>query len=147
MWYFLLLVVKSTASTEPDLNQRPKDYCQILVSHYSPLLYQLGCQWNLSDEYAITELKLFPYKIFYFFKFLAEKSTASTHPYLDQRPKDYWQIFISHHSPLLDQLSYRWNLSYTDAPTEMKLLPFMICYFLKLLAENSIASTEPDLNQ
>ena len=25
MGYFLLLVVESTASTEPDLNQRPKD--------------------------------------------------------------------------------------------------------------------------
>ena len=125
-FFFKLLVENSTGSTEPDLNQRHKDYCQILISNYSAPLYQLSCQWNLSDEFASTELKLLPYKIFYFFKYLAENSNESTEPDLNQRPKDYCQTLISHYSPLLYQLSYQWNLSYEDPSTEMKLLPYKI---------------------
>ena len=136
------LAENSTASTEPDLNQRPKDYCQILISHYSPPLYQLSNQWNLSDEYASTEFKLLRYKIFYFFNYLAENSTASTEPDLNQRPKDYSQILISHYSPPLFQLSYQWNLSYEYASTEFKLFRYKIFYFFNYLAENSPPSTE-----
>ena len=110
--FFNLLVENSTVSIEPDLNQRPKDYCQILISNYSVPLYQLSYQWNLSYEYASTELKLLPYKIFYFFKYLAENSNESTEPDLNLRPKDYCQILISHYSPPLFQLSYQWNPSY-----------------------------------
>ena len=127
-FFFKLLVENSSACTEPDLKQRPRDYCQILISHFSPPLYQLSYQWNLFFEYASTDLKLLPYKIFYFFKYLAENSTASSQPDLKQRPEDYWQIFISHYSPPVWQLSYQWNLSYEHASTEMKLLPYKICY-------------------
>ena len=145
--FFNYLAEKSTASTEPDLNQRPKDYCQILISHYSPALYQLSYQWSLSYEYASTEIKLFRYKIFYFFNYLAENSTASTELDLNQPPKDYCQIFISHYSPPLCQLSYQWNLSYEYASTEFKLLCYKIFNFFNYLAENITASTEPDSNQ
>ena len=144
---FKLLVENSTAFTEPELNQRPKDYCQIFISQYSPLLYQLSYQWNLSYQYVSTERKLLPYKIFYFFKLLAENCTVSTEVDLNQRIKDYWHIFISDYSPPLYQLSDQWNFSYKDASTEIKLLQFKICYFSKLLAENSTASTQLDLNQ
>ena len=129
------------------MNQRPKDYSQILISHYSPPLYQLSYQWNLSDEYASTEFKLLRYKIFYFFNYLAENSTATTEPDLNQRPKDYCQILISHYSPPLYQLTYQWNLSYEYASTEFKLFRYKIFFFFNYLAENSPPSTEPDLNQ
>ena len=132
IWHFLeLLVENSTVSTKPDLNQRAKDYWQIFISNYSSPLYQLRYQWNLSYADARTEIKLLPYKICYFLKLLAEKSTASTEPDLNQGPKDYCQILISHYSPPLYQLSYQWNLSDEHASTEMKLLPYKICYFLK----------------
>ena len=85
-------------------------------------------------------MKLLPYKFWYFSKLIVENSSGSTEPDLNQRPKDYWAIFISHYSLPLYQLSYQWNLSYETAGTEMKLLPFKICYFLKLLAQNSTAS-------
>ena len=119
-----LLVENSSASTELDLNQRPKDYCQIFISHYSPPLFQLRYQWNLSYADARTEIKLLPYKIFYFFKLLAENSTTSTEPDSSQRPKDYCQSLISNYSGPLYQLRNQWNLSDNDASTEMKLLPF-----------------------
>ena len=125
-----LLVENTTASTEPDLNQRPQDYCQILISHYSPPLYQLSYQWNLSYEYGNTKMKLFQYKIHYVLKLLAEKRTVSTEPDLNQRPKDYYQILIIHYSPPLYELSDQWNLSYQDGSAEMKFLPYKICYFL-----------------
>ena len=130
MFFFKLSAENSSASTELDLNQRPKDYFQILISHYSPPLYQLSYQWNLSYIDPSTEMKLLPYKIQYFFKLLVENSSASSQPDLNQRPKDYWQILISHYSPPLYQLSYQWNLSYADARTEMKLVLFKICCFL-----------------
>ena len=143
LFFFKLLVENSTPSTEPDLNQQPKHYCQILLSHYSPPLYQLSYQWNLSYDYAGTGLKFLPYKIFYFFKYLAENSTASTELDMNQRPKDDCQILISHYSPPIYQLRYQWNLIYEHRITEMKLLPYKICYFSK----NCSASTELDLNQ
>ena len=146
-YFSKLSLENSTACTHPDLNQRPKDYCQILISRYSSPLYQLSCQLKLSDEYASTELKLLPDKSFHFFKYLAENSTASTQPDLNQRSKDYWQILISHYSLPLFHLSYKWNLSYEYGSTEFKLHPYQIFYFFKLLAENSTASTELDLNQ
>ena len=117
-----------------------------MISHYSPPLYQLSYKWNVSYEYASTEFRLFRYKIFYFFNYLVENSTASTDPDLKQRPKDYCQILILHYSPPLCQLSYQWNLSYEYASTECKLLRYKIFYFFNYLAENSTASTEPDLN-
>ena len=145
--FIYYLAENSTASNEPVFNQRPKDYYQILISHYSPPLCQLSYQWNLSYEYASTEFKLLRYKIFYFFNYLAENSTASTEPDLKRRPKDYCQILISHYSPPIYQLSYQWNLFYEYASTEFKLLCCKIFYFFNYLAENSTASTEPDLNQ
>ena len=146
--YFLELSLEnSTACTYLDLNQRPKDYCQILISRYSPALYELSYQWNLSDSDSCIGMTLLPCKICYFFKLLAENSTASTEPDLNQRPKDYCQILISHYSPPLYQLSYQWNLSYEYASTELKLLPHKIFYSIKYLAENSTVSTERDLNQ
>ena len=130
IWYFLeLLVENSTVSTQLDLNQGAKDYWQIFISHYSTPLYQLRYQWNLSYTDARTEIKLLPYKICYFLKLLGENLTASTEPDLNQRPKDYCQILISHYSPPLYQLSYQWNLSYEHTSTEMKLLPCKIFYF------------------
>ena len=130
IWYFLkLLVEKSNVSTEPDLNQRAKDYSQIFISHYSPPLYQLRYQWNLSYADARTEIKLLPDKICYFLKLLAENSTGSPEPDFTERPKDYCQIFMSNYSPPLCPLSYQCNLSYEHASTEMKLLPYKICYF------------------
>ena len=146
-YFFSYLTENSSESTEPGLNQRPKDYSQILISHYSPPLYQLSYQWNLSYEYASTEFKLLSYKIFYFFNYLAEHSTASTELDLNQRPKASCQILISHHSPQLYQLSYQWNLSYEYASTEFKLFRYKIFYFFNYLAENSTACTESDLNQ
>ena len=145
--FFKLLAENSSASTELDLNQRHKHFLEILISYYSPPLYQLSYRWNLSDKDPSTEMNLLPYKISYFLEWSVENSTVSTEKNLNQRAKDYWQIFISHYSPSLYQLRYQWNLSYADAGTEIKLLPYKICYFLKLLAENSAASTEPDLNQ
>ena len=148
IFYFSkLLAENSTISTEKDSNQRPKDFCQILISNYSPLLYQLHYQWNLSDSDASIEGTLLPCKIRYFSKLLVKNSTASTELDLNKRPKDCCQIFISHYSPPLYQLSYQWNLSYEHASIEMKLLPYKIFYFFKLLVENSTASTEPDSNQ
>ena len=129
------------------MNQRPKDYCQILISHYSPPLHQLSYQWNLPHEYASTEFNFFHYKNFYFLNYLKENSSESTEPGLNQRPKDYSQILISHYSPPLYQWSYQWNLSYEYASTEFKLFRYKIFYFFNYLAENSTASTEPDLNQ
>ena len=128
------------------MKQRPKDYCQILISHYSQPLCKLSYQWNLSYEDAGTEMKLLSYKIFYFFKLLAGNSRASTEVDLNQGLTDHWQIFISDYSPKLYQLSYQSNLSYEDAITEMELLPFIISYLVNLLAENSTTSAEPDLN-
>ena len=127
---------------ELDLHQQIKDYCQILISHYSPPLYQLSYQWNLSYEHASTEMKLLPYKLWYFPKLSAENSTESTELDLNQRVKKYCQILISHCSPPLYQLSYQWNLTVV-----MPLFPYKICYFLKLLLENSTACTHPNLNQ
>ena len=129
------------------MNQRPKDYCQILISHYSPALYQLSYQGSLSDEYASTEFKLLHYKIFYFFNYLAENSTASIEPDLNQRPKDYCQILISHYSSPLYQLSYQWNLPHEYASTEFNFFPYKNFYYLNYLGENSSESTEPGLNQ
>ena len=124
---------KSTVSTQPDLNQRGKDYWQILISHNSPPLYQLRYQWNLTYGDARTEINLLPHKICYFLKLLAENSTSSTEQDLNQRPKDYCQILISHYSPPFYQLSYQWNLFCEHASTEMKLFHRNICYFfLKL---------------
>ena len=143
---FKLLAGNSTASTEPELNQRPPDYCQILISNYSPPIYQLTYQWNLSYEDASTEMKLL-YKVCYFLKLLAENSTGCTELDINQRPKDYCQILISNYSPPLYQLSYQWNLSYQDTSTEMKVLPYQTWYFSALLVENSTVSTELDLNQ
>ena len=141
--YFLkLLAEDSIASTEPDLNQRPNDYCQILISHYTPPLYQLSYQSNL-----IVEMTLFLYKICYFLKLSLENSTASMYPDLNQRPKNYSHILISRYNPPLYELSYQWNLFYEHASTEMKLLPDKICYFFKLLAENSTPCTALDSNQ
>ena len=137
--YFLkLLVENSTASTQTDLKQRPKDYWQIFIPHYSPPLYHLSNQWNLSYEYASTEMKILPYKICYFLKLLAENSTVSTEPDLNQRPKDYCQILISHYSPPPCQLSYQWNLSYEHASTEIKLLPYKIGYFFKNCKQKTV---------
>ena len=146
-YFFNYLAEKNIASTEQDLNQRPDDYCQILISRYSPSLYQLSYWLNLSYEYASTEFKFLRYQIFYFFNYLAENSTTSTEPDLNQRPRDYCQILISHYSPPLNQLSYRWNLFYEYASTEFELLHYKILYFFNYLEENSTASTEPDLNQ
>ena len=133
--FFKLVAENSSPSTQLDFNQRPKHFFQILISHYSPPLYQLSYQWNLSDEDPSTEMKLLPYKIWYFLELLVENSTVSTQPDLKERTEDYWQIFISQQSPPLYQLRYEWNLSYADARTEIKLLPYQICYFSKLLAE------------
>ena len=130
-YFFKLLIENGTASTEAHMKKQPKDYFQILISHYSLPLYHLSYQWNLSYQYASTELKVLPYQIFYLFKLLAENSTVSTEPDLNQRPKDYCQILISHYSPPPCQLSYQWNLSYEHASTEIKLLPYKICYFFK----------------
>ena len=127
--FFNYLAENSSESTELGLNPRPKDYCQILISHYSPPLYQLSYQWNLYYEYASTEFKLLRYKIFDFFNYLAENSTVSTDPDLNQRPKDYCKILISHCSSPLYQLSNHWNLSYEYASTEFKLPPVKIFYF------------------
>ena len=130
--YFLELSVggNSTASSEPDLNQRRKDYCQILISHYSPPLYQPIYPWNL-----IVEMTFFPYKICYFSKLLLENSTACTHPDFNQRHKDYSHIFISRYSPRLYELSYQWNLSHSDSSIEMTLIPCKSAFFFKLLVE------------
>ena len=143
LFFFKLLAEKSSVSTELDFNQRPK----ILISHYSPPLYQLSCQWNLSHEDPSTQRKLLPKKIWYFLELLVENSTVSIQRDVYQRVKDYWQIFISHCNHPLYQLRYQWNLSYADARTEIKLLPYKICSFFKLLTENSTGSTEPDLKQ
>ena len=132
IWCFLeLLVENSTVYSQPDLNQRGKDYWEIFISHYSPPLYQLRYQWNLSYRDARTEIKLLSYKSWYFLELLAENLTVSTEPDLNQRPKDYCQILISHYSPPLYQLSYQWNLSYEHTSTEMKLLPCKIFYIFK----------------
>ena len=148
IWYFLeLLVENRIVSTQPDLNQRVKDYLQISISHCSPPLNQQRYRWNLSYEDARTEIKLLPYKMCYFFKLSAENSTASTEQDLNMRPKDYCEILISHYSPPLYELSYQWNLSDSDSGIEMTLLPCKCAIFLKLLVENSSGSTEPDLKQ
>ena len=136
-YFFKLLEEDSTASTEPDLDQRRNDYCQILISHYSPPLYQRRYQSNL-----IVEMTLFPYRICYFSKFSLENSTACMYTDLNQRPKDYCEILISRYSPPLYQSSYQWNLI-----VEITLYSYKICYFLKLSLENSTGCTYPDLNQ
>ena len=133
MRYFSkLLVENSTASTELDLNQRHQDYFQMFISHNSPPLYQLRYQWNLCYEYARarTEMKLLPFKICYFFKLLAQKSTAATELDLNQEVKDYYEISISYCSPLLYLLSYQWNPS-----VEMTLFRYKICYVSKLFKQ------------
>ena len=145
--FFKLSLENTTAYTNSDFNKRPNDYCQILISPYSQPFYELSYRWYLSDSDWTTEMTLFPWKCAIFFKLFVEKKTASTEPDLHQRHKDYCQILISHYSPPLYQLSYQWNLSYKHASTEMKLLSYKICYFFKLLAENSSAWTELDLNQ
>ena len=66
-YVFKLLAENSTASTEPDLNERPKDYCQILIPNDSPPLYQLSYEWNLSDEDVSTEMTFFHIRSVSFF--------------------------------------------------------------------------------